>query len=181
MHEAWLEIARTNDAIGAGLALIFLATFYIIAKTTIWWLLFGTGRLLFGKYTIAEWGIRTLVGLVGFAVLILFNSSLIWLFDEESNVYLGFWGISLFFSLRIWIREIFSLLGLLRGDWNPFHPHLRFFAWKETYIFSLFGNPPQPKGCWFPLPFPEYSEEQRRLEDAMYYQQQCERQNRNLK
>ena len=138
MHEAYLEIVKANDAIGTGLSVIFFATFYIIAKTTIWWLLFGTGRLLFGKYTIAEWGIRTLIGLVGFSVLILFCNGFIWLFDKESNVYLVFWGISLFLSLRIWIRELFSLGGLLKGDWNPFHPQLRFFGFDEEYIMDKF-------------------------------------------
>lgn len=140
MQETWLEILRQDQAAGAVLAIVQVAIFYVIAKSSIWWILFGTGRLLFRKYTLKEWGFRTLVGIVGLVCLGLFVACLLWLYDADSIVYWTILCVSLFFSLRIWLREILSLFGLLRGDWNPFHPRLRFMAWNETYIFRLFGN-----------------------------------------
>ncbi len=162
MHEYWLEILRQDQTAGAMLSFILAAVFYIIAKTSIWWLLFGTGKLLFRKYTFKEWGFRTIAGVIGFACLALFAACLLWLYDAESTVYWSALAVFLFFSLRIWLREILSLFGMLRGDWNPFEPKLRFFAWDETYIFCLFGNRKEDDD-WF--------RRSREQQEQIYYQE----------
>jgi len=140
MNDPFLNIFYQDQSAAAGLSFILVAVAYVILKTLVWWILFGTGKLLLGKYSLHEWGFRSLTGLAGMGGLVALSAYLLYMYDADSTVYWTILWVSLFFALRIWLREIFSLFGLLRGDWNPFHPELRFMAWHETYIFSLFGN-----------------------------------------
>lgn len=135
MNDVFFEILKQNDMIGGGLSIILVAAIYIVAKMTIWWGLFGTAGLLAGKYGMHEWCIRTVAGLTGFTGLACLSLYLLYMFDPESTIYMIVWSVSLVLALRVWLREIFSLFGLLRGDWSPFHPKLRFLAWRESYIF----------------------------------------------
>lgn len=153
MNDVFFEILKQNDMIGGGLSIILVAAVYMVAKTTVWWGLFGTGRLLTGKYGIHEWCFRTVAGLAGFTGLAGLSLYLLYMFDPESTVYMIIWSVSLVLALRVWLREIFSLFGLLRGDWNPFHPQLRFLAWRESYIFgkgrkTVYDDRPTPWGSY---------------------------------
>ena len=140
MMQVMDEIMKQHNGIGLAIIFSVLASVYVVVKTTVWWVLFGTFRLLFRKYSLYEWLMRTLGGLAVFAALIVVNLILLYGFAPDNVLYLGLVVVSGFLALRVWLREILSLCGLLRGDWNPFHPELRFLAWHETYIFSLFGR-----------------------------------------
>jgi len=137
------EIMNQDPLVGAGLSVVLTVMIWVIVKTTVWWLLFGTGRLLFGKYSIHEWAVRSLMGMLAMGGMLLSGVYLVYLCDQESTFYLIVWGIATIISMRVFLREVFSLCGLLRGDWNPFHPHLKFIAWNETYLLGLFSSKAQ--------------------------------------
>ena len=44
--------------------IIYLVMIWVALKMIVWWTLFGTFRLLFGKYTIKTWGMYTVRGLL---------------------------------------------------------------------------------------------------------------------
>ena len=154
------------------LSLISLVSVYAFLKSAVWWLLFGTGRLLFRKYTLAEWVFRSGMGLAAFMVLALFNVILWNVYRPENDLYIFMVGLSFLGAARITLREIFSLFGLLRGDWNPFHPHLRFIAWSETYLLCWLGNG-SSSGRRKETPWGSYADQ----EAAYWYQNLYNRQN----
>lgn len=136
MNEMLMKLMTENSSIAGGCAVMGLVFAYIMLKSTVWWILFGTGKLLFGKYNIVEWFIRSVGGLVGFGLMFLIEIYFLKGYSPDSTLYMVLWWIGVVFSARILWREVFSLFGLLRGDWNPFNPRLRFVAWKEMFTPS---------------------------------------------
>lgn len=133
MNEMLMKLMAENSSIAGGCAVMGVVFAYIMVKSTVWWLLFGTGRLLFGKYNIVEWFIRSVGGLVVFGLMFLMLIYFLKGYSPDSTLYMVLWWIGVVFSARILWREVFSLFGLLRGDWNPFNPRLRFVALKEMF------------------------------------------------
>ena len=127
------------------LVVILAVTGYVFAKTLLWWVLFGTGKLLFRKITLADWVNKTLYGLTVAAALVVLNTVFLFAFSPDNKLYMTAVIITLLFATRIIWREFFTLGGLLRGDWNPFYPELRFFAWDTFNIWAIF----KPLKWWF--------------------------------
>lgn len=128
---------------------IMMVTCYVFAKTILWWLLFGTGKLLFRKISLTEWINKTLSGMVIGVCLMVMNFILMMAFNPGNMVYETAVIVCTLLSARIIWRELFTLCGILRGDWHPFHPELRFFAWDTFNIWVIF----KPLKMMFSSPF----------------------------
>lgn len=152
MDEMLMKLMADNSSIAGGCAVMGVVFAYIMVKSTVWWLLFGTGKLLFGKYNIVEWLIRSVGGMAGFGLMFLMEIYFLKGYSPDSTLYMVLWWIGVVFSARVLWREIFSLFGLLRGDWNPFNPILRFVALKEMFAPSRnaerYSRKPTPYGSW---------------------------------
>ena len=140
MNAYFSQMTAVNPDVGYMVGWVTFISMYVILKTSLWWALFGTGRLLLGKYSLSEWAFRSGVGLLGFAALAVLSVFLWLAYSPDSNVYMCLVWVTFAVSMRITLREILSLFGLLRGDWNPFGPELRFIAWDETYLLCWLGN-----------------------------------------
>lgn len=129
-----------NESVEAmlGVCVVMFVTLYIFTKTLLWWILFGTGKLLFKVITPSEWFNKTLRGLgLGLGLIVL--NVILWLtYSPDSLFYIIPLVILLFFAFRVVWREFFTLFGLLRGDWHPLHPELQFFAWETFNIWLIF-------------------------------------------
>ena len=154
MDEMLLNLMAENSSIAGGCAVIGIVFMYIMIKSTVWWLLYGTGRLLFGKYNIVEWLVRTVGGLAGFGVMCLLEIYFLKEYSPDNKLYMAFWLIGVVFSIRVLWRELFSLFGLLRGDWNPFNPRLRFIALKEMFT----SNPDNDRSSRKPTAYGSWTE-----------------------
>ena len=151
---------------------ITVVSAYVLLKTTLWWLIFGTGYMITGKYSLHGWVSRTVMGVGGFILLALFNCILWMVFSPDSTFYMCSVWVSFLVAARITLREVFSLCGLLRGDWNPFGPELRFIAWDETYLLCWLGNG-KGGGNRKQTPWGSYADQ----ESAYWFQRQYNRQN----
>ena len=127
------------------LVVILAVTGYVFAKTILWWVLFGTGKFLFRKITLNGWINKTLYGLKVGAALVVLNAILLFAFNPDSYLYMTTVVITMLLAARIIWREFFTLGGLLRGDWNPFCPELRFFAWETFNVWIIF----KPLKWWY--------------------------------
>lgn len=166
------QLTAMNPDVAFMVGWVTFVSVYIVLKSTVWWLIFGTGRLLFGKYSLHEWGFRTGLGLAAFVGIGLLNVIFWTTFNPDSMVYMCcLWPVFLI-ACRITLREILSLFGLLRGDWNPFHPELRFIAWEESYLLCWLGNG-RSSGNRKPTPWGSYADQ----EAAHWYQNMYDRQN----
>lgn len=125
------------DADLAGLVLyVSIVCVYVCVKTSIWWLLFGTLKLFRNQYSGNAWLKRTLIGLFCILLLALGNVLLWTLFSPENDYYRNICIVLLLLAYRITWREIFTLGGIDRGDWNFDKPNLRFFAWNTFLRFN---------------------------------------------
>ena len=141
MNDLLLRLNEQSGMAAAGYVLIALVTAYVMLKSAVWWMLFGTGRLLVGKYSIVEWGKRTLYGIVAYVGLILLNAFFLMGYTPDNWLYTCLMVVTVLLAVRVAWREVFSLFGLLRGDWNPFAPELRFVGVEEL----LEPRPKAPK------------------------------------
>lgn len=138
MASLFNELYAVSPSATSMVAIVLGITLYVMAKAVLWWFLFGTGKLLFGKISLAGWIGKTVQGMVWGVVLVLMNIVFYFGFSPGSTVYMGALTVAFLLAFRIMWREFFTLFGLLRGDWNPFHPRLRFFAWNTFNIFFMF-------------------------------------------
>ena len=172
MDELMAKMTSMDPGITLLYALVLLVSIYVVVKSAVWWLIFGTGRLIFRKYCLYEWLVYTGMGLLGYIVLLVFNLYAFMSYVPEGNLGTILVMIASPFAFRVLVREVFSLCGLFRGDWNPFDPELRFMAWDESYLFGLLFSRSKGKRR-SPTPWGSYADQ----ESAYWYQSQYNRQN----
>lgn len=118
---------------------------YAVIKTVLWWAVTGTLRLLLGRLTVSRWGTLTLRGAAVVLVVALAACGLLLLAVRVVDAHWAVTAVAAvgaLLSLRIAWREVFTLFGLLSGDWGLSHPRLRFFGWGDSLpsVFCFFGR-----------------------------------------
>lgn len=175
------KLISINPELAGMISVVICVSIYVACKAVLWWLIMGTGHLIFGKLTFSEWQKKTFIGLVWGAIIASLNALLIYFFSPDNNYYVGSLVVALLLAFRIIWREFFTLFGLLRGDWHPLHPKLRFFAWNTFNVFVIFkpfklifSSPSKSSEGGFSLAdlFYVKSEEVQQYEDACWQQRQ---------
>ena len=122
-----------------------LAMAYAVIKTVLWWAVSGTLGLLLGRLTLSRWGGLTLRGGLFVVLGALAAAGILLLAVRIGDVHwtvTGAAAVCALLSLRVFWREVFTLFGLLSGDWSLSCPRLRFFGWGDSLpsVFGFFGR-----------------------------------------
>lgn len=104
------------------------ASAYLCVKGVLWWLVTGVGRWLFGRLDSADLTRLAVRGVFCAGVMVAVHAVLALLLLVDSLlVHWVYYGVALLAGCFLFC-EMFSLCGLLRGDWSFRTPELRLFG-----------------------------------------------------
>lgn len=119
-------------------------TIYMMIKIVLWWLVFGTARVVAGKYSGKVWRSYTGWGLLIMVGVILMDAFIGYYPPAEDTTLYTVFHILFWILTAIGVREVVTLAGLIVGDWHPLHPRLRFWGFGKMFVHEV----EKGKGFW---------------------------------